>query len=294
MSVNATSLPLKVDTFRNFVDTVAAQVSELVCQEYERDVAALVDDIDTYKTELKRCAELLGHQLKRERQLHIILDKVSDHQSNIANSAQYVVQQSPSSKQLHDMVDQVRGEIDSALQGLSEAHNVASHHAQSAKQLHEPLISAEQEFARIWQLLQVPLIEEGRPAPTINTQVLPSAAHNFSEPGTRNPPYGGFVSPRSSNPQSQQPWRSPGQPPMNGQPPMGIGRQQSQPSIGPGMMPPISIGMRPPSPLQQNGHPHPMGPAPFAGMGPPPQMNAPPSPGRPPFPGGNFQAMTGF
>lgn len=186
MATAGASVPQKVETFRNFAGQLAAQLTEQLCQEYEREVAVMVNDVNTYRNELCRCAELVGLQLGRERQLHGMLEKVADHQTNIASSAQNLAYQSPSSRDLHDLVDQVSeqyaGVMNSALMGVSEAHNVAAQHAQTAKQLQEPMISAENEFARICQLLAAPEIEARLPEPMVEAPPSPKISWRSPAP----------------------------------------------------------------------------------------------------------------
>jgi len=164
-------IPQKVGAFRDFATQLALQVVEQLCVEYEREVSQLYNDCLVYRHELERVAALLGAQLLRERELHNMLEKMADHQGNIASSAQMLAQQSPNSQQLHELVDQLvaqhQGILGSTLQGMSQAHSVAHAHAAHAKQLQEPLISAENELVRITSMLQTPMINEVTPAPTV-------------------------------------------------------------------------------------------------------------------------------
>jgi hypothetical protein len=159
----------KIAAFRNFATQLAGQVVEQLCQEYEREVSVMWNDLVQYRNELGRVAELLGTQLQRERSLHEMLEGMAGHHANIANSAQMAAQQSPNAKHLHAMVDQIMGEhshhVNSTLQGVSQAHAVAQSHAQNAKQLQEPLISAENEYNRIMNLLSQPMIPTAAPEP---------------------------------------------------------------------------------------------------------------------------------
>merc|ERR1712232_371008 len=76
------------------------------------------------------------------------------------------------------MGDQLFGQqtavMTSTLQGVSQARIIAETHAQSAKQLQEPLISAENEYNRICQMLSQPLVPSAVPSPT--TAALPGTA----------------------------------------------------------------------------------------------------------------------
>jgi hypothetical protein len=162
----------RVTAFRNFANQLFSSALEQLCTEFEREVSTLSNDVQMYRSELNRCAELLGHQLGRERQLHSMLEKVADHQTSIASSAQRLVQQQSSlpPQHLHELVDRVHqqyGEMmNEAIGGVHQAHSLTNQHLETARQMHEPLVSAENEFARICQLLQVPTISERSPTPT--------------------------------------------------------------------------------------------------------------------------------
>jgi len=154
----------KVTAFRSFLSQCLSQVADQVVQEFEHEVSKLHNDISMYRHELNRCAEILGHQLGRERQLHVLLEKQAEHQTSLASSTQFLALQKPTSQQLHDLVEQMssqfEGVLGTALQGASQASVFSAHALESAKQLQEPMISAEHEFARICQLLQVPVANE--------------------------------------------------------------------------------------------------------------------------------------
>lgn len=162
---------LKVAAFREFASQLAVQIVEQLCTEYEREVNVMYSELVTYRTELERVAELLGHQLGRERQLHDMLTTMGDVHSSMVAQMEGIAQQRPDHKILHDMVDAMQGQqvnvINSTLTGMSEAQTVASAHAMTASTMKEQTITAEHEFNRIVQLLQTPLIPGQMPAPTM-------------------------------------------------------------------------------------------------------------------------------
>mmetsp|Transcript_101772 Transcript_101772/g.287036 ORF Transcript_101772/g.287036 Transcript_101772/m.287036 type:complete len:299 (-) Transcript_101772:149-1045(-) len=169
--VNGSSVTVqRITTFREFAGTLAAQVVEQLCNEFEREVNVMYSDLVQYRNELGRVAEILGNQLGRERQLHEMLETQSAYQMNMSTQAQQAALQQPQSKSLHDLVDRYavqQNQISATmLQGMSQARAVASHHATTAKQLEEPLINAENEFNRIMQLLSVPMISMATPQAT--------------------------------------------------------------------------------------------------------------------------------
>jgi len=152
----------KIEAFRGFAAQLAGQVVEQLCQEFEREVSVMWNELVQYRNELGRVAELLGSQLHRERQLHDMLGTMAEQHSNLATSAQLAAQKSPNSKQLHEMVDAIFGQQNSAvrntLDGVSQAYSISQSHAQAAAQLQEPLLSAEGEFNRLMQILATPMI----------------------------------------------------------------------------------------------------------------------------------------
>eukprot|EP00928_Gymnodinium_smaydae_P027292 TRINITY_DN21148_c0_g1_i1.p1 TRINITY_DN21148_c0_g1~~TRINITY_DN21148_c0_g1_i1.p1 ORF type:complete len:254 (-),score=34.99 TRINITY_DN21148_c0_g1_i1:295-1056(-) len=158
---------VKVQAFRNFAMQLMAQVTEQLCQEYEREVAMLTNDVMSYRNELTRVADLLAHQLGRERQLHGILDQMNQHHANIANAAHQVASQQPNKQMLMEMVEQVCGTqsqiMNSTLNSVSQASAVSQTHTAHAKQLQDPMISAENELNRIMQMLQTPIVTDVPP-----------------------------------------------------------------------------------------------------------------------------------
>lgn len=161
---------MKVGAFREFASQLAVQVVEQLCGEFEREVNILYSDVWTYRVELERVAELLGHQLHRERQLHDMLATVGDVHSSVVAQMENLAQVQPDSKSIHDMIESLQGHqvniINNGLSGVSEAVTVASGHAAQAKQLKEQSITAEHEFNRILQLLSQPLVPGAMPTPT--------------------------------------------------------------------------------------------------------------------------------
>eukprot|EP00928_Gymnodinium_smaydae_P063879 TRINITY_DN47357_c0_g1_i1.p1 TRINITY_DN47357_c0_g1~~TRINITY_DN47357_c0_g1_i1.p1 ORF type:complete len:288 (+),score=68.17 TRINITY_DN47357_c0_g1_i1:112-864(+) len=160
----------KIMAFREFASSLAAQVVEQLCIEYEREVNTMYQDLVTYRNELGRVAELLGHQLGREKQLHEMLEAMHIHSHAVASQGHQAAAGAADSKDLHNMVDQIAQQHSnisaSMLQGMSQAHTVAQTHAMAARQLQEPLINAENEFNRICKLLEQPMISLAAPQPT--------------------------------------------------------------------------------------------------------------------------------
>lgn len=190
----------KVNAFREFAAQLAAQVVEQMSTEFEREIATLYNDVMMYRGELTRVAELLGHQLGRERQLHLMMEKMHEHSTNIASSTQYLTSQSTNAQQLHDVLDQVlgqqKGQIAGTLSGVNQLHSNVERQLSQAKQMSTDLITAENEFSRITQLLQTPAVPSVAPAPTValvsGHQTAPSRPAwkgNMTPPASPSPPW---------------------------------------------------------------------------------------------------------
>mmetsp|Transcript_44663 Transcript_44663/g.103174 ORF Transcript_44663/g.103174 Transcript_44663/m.103174 type:complete len:264 (+) Transcript_44663:55-846(+) len=128
----------KIAAFRDFATQLCGQVVEQLCQEYEREVNVMYQDLVQYRGELGRVADLLSGQLQRE-------------------------------KQLHDMMETLLGHHESSV-------SFTRGHGEQARQLMDPLKQTEQELSRIMQLLSVPLIPEAAPRPTRATVPVVSTA----------------------------------------------------------------------------------------------------------------------
>lgn len=252
----------KINAFRSFATQLAGQVVEQLCQEYEREVSIMWNDLVQYRNELGRVAELLGGQLHRERQLHEMLEAMAGHHANIANSAQVAAAQSPNSASLHDMVDQLFGQhnaiVNSTLQGVSQARAIVDSHAQSAKQLQEPLISAENEYNRIMSILASPIVSATSPSATAaRTDAMPNGQLMVAQrtpPTTPSQPQRTQVQSIYAPSQQPQPATSPrqvylqamqpAQPVQQGQPGQLMMPQQTLQAGMPGLqgMPMLSVG----------------------------------------------------
>lgn len=161
---------LKMGAFRDFASSLAGQLVEQVCQEFEREVSVMYNDLVIYRGELERLAELLGAQLNREKDLHMRLGQMGElHSASVAQIEQLARQQ-PDTGMLHDLVEQMHSghlSVTSAhLNGANQSQMAASNHVQQAQELQKPLYSAETEYNRIVQLLSQPLIPGASPAPT--------------------------------------------------------------------------------------------------------------------------------
>jgi len=167
-------VPVKVNAFRQFASQLAAQVTEQLCAEFEREVSIITEELVVYRTELARCGELLAHQLGREKQLHGMLENIAGNTGSLASSAAEVGQRHSASEQtkaqMHDMVEQMFGHsstlLNSTVNGVNEAHSVAHSHLAQAKELQNQSLNAENELNRIMSILGAPPIQAQTPRTT--------------------------------------------------------------------------------------------------------------------------------
>merc|ERR1712232_988997 len=153
---------LKIGAFRDFASSLAGQLVEQCCQEFEREVSCMYNDLVIYRAELERLAELLGQQVGREKDLHMRLSQMGELHSSSVQQIESLARQTPDARTLHDLVEQMHSghlSVTSAhLNGASQSQQAAANHVQQAQQLQQPLITAENEYNRIVQLLSQPLI----------------------------------------------------------------------------------------------------------------------------------------
>merc|ERR550537_1071531 len=99
--IAAHSVPMvqqKIQAFRDFAMQIANQVSEQLCNEYEREMSNLWNDVLMYRNELDRVAQLLGTQLEREKKLHGVIEQMVGHTNNVNQHAQSLASQQPGSQ----------------------------------------------------------------------------------------------------------------------------------------------------------------------------------------------------
>lgn len=185
----------KIAAFRDFAATLAGQVVEQLCTEFEREVGVMYKELVQYRNELGRVAELLGHQLGREKQLHEMLDTMANHHSSVAAQAAQMAANKPNSSDLHNTVDQVVGgvsQVSGAMLGaLGQANEVLKQHSGNANMMKEQTITAEHEFQRLMDLLSKPMISMATPGAT--SAMLPNmnAAYRPTSGPTMGSPYRG-------------------------------------------------------------------------------------------------------
>lgn len=160
----------RVQAFRDFAGQLAAQVTEQLCVEFEREISVIWNDVLMYRNELDRVAKLLGTQLEREKKLHGVIEEMIGHSTNVNNQAQFLAQQQPGSGHLHQVLEQVLGQhaelMNQTVAGVDQTTQVLSAHASNAHYMKQEAITAENEFVRIVNLLEQPLIPSTVPAPT--------------------------------------------------------------------------------------------------------------------------------
>jgi len=181
-----TMVQQNITVFRDYAARLATQLVEQMTAEYAREVQALWNDVLMYRHELERVAALLGSQLEREKKLHGVIEQLMGHSTNAHQQAQAMAQQRLSSDQLHQLLDQHLSAQQEALNHtaghLGHANQAMSQHYANAQQWKEPMISTENEFVRIMELLKVPPVP---PAPALASGTS----------GIATPPVGPYLPP---------------------------------------------------------------------------------------------------
>jgi len=203
----------RIMAFRDFAGRLAAQVVEQMCQEFEREVGELWNDVCMYRDELDRVAQLLGGQLQREKQLHNVIEEMVGHGNNMRSQAQYLAQQRTGTDGLHQMLEQHAAHhqnlLSQTLKGVDEGNQVLGAYYQGAQQFKEPLISAENEFMRIIELLKNPPIHAAMPSSTgFIPGGPPNEVRSYTPPPTGHSPNPGMVYQPVYSP-SRQPFSQP-------------------------------------------------------------------------------------
>merc|ERR1719215_1230305 len=117
----------KIEAFRHFASQLATQVTDQLCNEYEREVSQMWNELVLYRTELERVEELLGAQLEREKKLHGVIEEMVAHSSNLNDHAKNLATMQPGqSDQLHSFLDQFTGRhsdiLQQTLNGVGQAN----------------------------------------------------------------------------------------------------------------------------------------------------------------------------
>lgn len=240
----------KINAFRDFASQLAAQVTEQLCTEFEREMGAMWNDVLMYRNELDRVAQLLGTQLEREKKLHGVIEQMVGHSANVHQHAQMLAQQKPGSNELHGWLEQVLGQhadlLNQTVAGVGQTSQILQNHAMNAQQMKQETISTENEFMRIIELLRQPPISGAAPAPTV--AVVPQGASVRYSPGNQGSPPPPGASGFSTPPPSQGQLGAGGMPPMmaggirQNAPPFFQMQQQQRPPMGMGPGPMQGMG----------------------------------------------------
>lgn len=274
-------IPVKVNAFRQFASQLAAQVTEQLCAEFEREVNLITEELVVYRTELARCGELLAHQLGREKQLHGMLENIAGNTGSLASSAADIgnrhASQETTKAQMHEMVEQMFGHstslVNTTMSGVNETHHMAHSHLAQARELQNQSLNAETELNRIMSILGVAPVEAVAPRPTSGfvghepqhspqqqqpqqqqqMMMMPNMMQMVQQPqqavSPRNPQPGCAPGPPSS---ARPGVRGNRTPQMGQQCPMGVQGQQMQgaPMYG-GSSTPAAPGMQVTSPISR-------------------------------------------
>lgn len=230
----------KINAYRDFAERFAAQLVESMTAEFAREAGELWNDVCMYRDELDRVAQLLGSQLEREKKLHGVIEQMVGHSQNVQNQAFSLAQRRSPSDQVHQMLEQHMAShndlMNQTLQGVSEANQALGAYYQGAQQFKEPMVTAENEFMRIVEMLRNPPIHEARGPPMpgqiqsppsyMSSQMPPPSVGQLARPVGiyQGPPgQGQMMRPPMEAVAQYQGGGSPQQ--MSTPPPMGAGRR---------------------------------------------------------------------
>lgn len=150
----------KVNAFRNY----CMQVVDQLCNEFEREVSQMTQDIVRYRGELARCADLLAFQLGKEKQYHNMLENIAGNSSTLVGKAAEVGQKHSANEgvkmQMHQMLEQMfeggKGVYAEGFGTLDEHRQIAETHLQTSAELQNQSAAISKELENILQALQVP------------------------------------------------------------------------------------------------------------------------------------------
>eukprot|EP00441_Pelagodinium_beii_P009040 CAMPEP_0197704674 /NCGR_PEP_ID=MMETSP1338-20131121/126060_1 /TAXON_ID=43686 ORGANISM="Pelagodinium beii, Strain RCC1491" /NCGR_SAMPLE_ID=MMETSP1338 /ASSEMBLY_ACC=CAM_ASM_000754 /LENGTH=273 /DNA_ID=CAMNT_0043288577 /DNA_START=72 /DNA_END=893 /DNA_ORIENTATION=+ len=150
----------KVNAFRSF----CLQVTEQICNEFEREVRQMSDDILKYRGELARCADLLAFQLGKEKQYHNMLENIAGNTSALVGKAGEVGQQhgaqADMKRQMQEMLEHMfnngKGLLGETHSHLEDHRAMAETHLMTSSQLQDQGAAVQKELDNILESLKMP------------------------------------------------------------------------------------------------------------------------------------------
>jgi len=218
----------KVNAFRAFM----ANLSEQVCQEFEREVSQMSEDIVKYRGELARCADLLAFQLGKEKQYHNMLENICGNTAVLVGRSSEVGQKHSGNEDskrammemMEDMCNGSAGLHGGFHNEINEHRQMTEQHLMSSSELQNQSAAVQKELDNILETLKMPPVTYAAPplvagpsmmggqqqyggamspgSPTVGG-MLNNPLNQMQRPGTISPSYmspsrGGTMSPNGT------------------------------------------------------------------------------------------------
>jgi len=156
------------DDFREFCTEIISAASENLCNYYEREIQHLTADLVTCRTQLGRCAELLGQQLAKEQTYRDIIDKLSESSMRVLqNVSSPPAVDDAVKRQLHQMLEAMHQQSSSCWQdeiGQLHAHKeLTQNHLMTSAELQNQAEAVKKELDNILSLLKEPPVRTAKP-----------------------------------------------------------------------------------------------------------------------------------
>jgi hypothetical protein len=208
----------KVSAFRAFM----MNITEQLCQEFEREVSQMSEDIVKYRGELARCADLLAFQLGKEKQYHEMLENVcSNTQVLVGRSGEVGQKHSGNEDQKRAMMQMIDDMFDgsSGMHGgihshIDEHRYLAEQHLMSSSELQNQSKAVQQELDNILEALKMPPVSYNVPPVVMGPSMMggqqqyggaPKYGAARSPPGTPSTGIGMLNSPLTQGKRSGPP-----------------------------------------------------------------------------------------
>lgn len=157
----------RVNAFRQFM----ANIAEQVCQEFEREVRQMSEDIVKYRGELARCADLLAYQLGKEKQYHGMLENICNNTSTLVGKSSEVGQKhsgnEDAKRQLQQMLEDMfnsPGAAHGLLHNEMDEHRqLSEQHLMTSGELQNQSAAVQKELDNILEALKMPPVSYTAP-----------------------------------------------------------------------------------------------------------------------------------
>jgi len=157
----------KVNAFRNFM----LNVTEQVCQEFEREVRQMSEDIVKYRGELARCADLLAFQLGKEKQYHGMLENICNNTSVLVGKSSEVGQRHSGNEDAKRQMQQMLEDMFNGSAGIHggfhdeiDGHRqLSEQHLMTSRELQNQSEAVQKELDNILETLKMPPVSYNTP-----------------------------------------------------------------------------------------------------------------------------------